>query len=90
MGKNGHPLIGLGLELVNEGRYALVLLTKTLTTCRGLVNVIVVPFLQMRILDLVIQLHFPLTHIHLQQPFVGFGIWVTAIGGEFAGTCQRR
>ena len=39
MGKNGHTLVGLALELVKEGCHALVLLQETLTACRGLIDI---------------------------------------------------
>ena len=90
MGKDGHSLVGLAFEFVKKCRHALVLLQEALASCRGLVDIIVVPFLQVRVPDFVIQLHFPLAHVHLQQPVVGHGIVITAVGGEFAGARQGR
>ena len=87
MGKDGYALVRLALEFVKECRHTLVLLLETLSSCCGLVQIVVVPFLQMRVLDFVVELHLPLAHVHLQQAFVGFCVGVSAIGSKFAGAC---
>ena len=52
-------------------------------------QVVVVPVVDIRITNIVVKAHLPITHVHLHQTFVVLGIGIAAIGGELDTAAER-
>ena len=92
MGKDGHALVGLTSQVVEERRHAAVEVAIALSVGSSKVHVVVEPLADGRVLalDVVVETVFPVSHIHFFQSVVEDRLRKSACGGELARPCQRR
>ena len=89
VGEDSYTPVVFLTQFVQKGCYTGVKVSERFSACGWLVQEIVIPKLQPFVDDVVETLHLPVAHIHFFQPFVSFGIGITAECGQFGRTAER-
>ena len=90
MGKNNHATVATNLQFVKECGHSFALHREALTVGRWQVQIVGVPLLQVRVANVIVALHLPVTHIHLQQPPVCCRIGKAAVGCQQSCSGEGR